>query len=356
MSAEAAETVDEAPWDAAVRRGLAFLHRTLDPDGLPSARPAADPAVRTPLSGAEARRKLLVARGVDLGFDPDGEGFSAMWGLVLLAPDSGHPEERELVDALARQVGRFRDRDRYRCFPPGARFPADTDTTAVALAGLARHGLAEPDHLAAGVRELLAADTRDTIDPLPIPVYWDEDATPPHGLRYDAVACANILSALQLPDARGELPHPAVGPTIRYVHEHANGPHSGTRYYPSPEAFLHSAARATVGRPGLHGPVRQAFVETAARPPTTALDLALLTLAAEYLAVEPFWDNGVGSGTDAAEQAERRRRLVAAQRPDGSWPAAAYFRTGRLPLYFGSAQLSTLFALRALRPEQPAPR
>ncbi|WP_168218117.1 hypothetical protein [Streptomyces lasalocidi] len=43
------------------------------------------------------------------------------------------------------------------------------------------------------------------------------------------------------------------------------------------------------------------------------------------------------------------------QRPDGSWSAAASYRMGRFPLFFGSSFLTTVFALSALWPARPAP-
>ncbi|MET9403128.1 hypothetical protein [Kitasatospora sp. NPDC002965] len=330
---------DEAARDAAVQRALAFLHRALGPDGLPPALVAADRDLRAPLTGIEARRYLFAAHGADLGFEPDHEGFSAMWGLALLAPDSDRSEERELVAALARQVERYRAGHRYRCFPLGAPFPADTDSTAVALGGLVRHGLVAPHRTAAVARELLGAGQPNGLGPaaVPVPVYWHDEAAPPHGLRYDAVAAANVLHALRLPGARATLPHPAAEATLRYVRREVHG--STTRYYPSPEALFHSAARAAAVHTALLGPVRRAVVARARPLPPAPLDLALLTIAAEYAEVPDG-------------RPEYRRRLIGAQRADGSWPARAYFRAGRLPLYFGSPHLSTLFALRALRPEQ----
>ncbi|MFJ4090494.1 hypothetical protein ACIPYS_02830 [Kitasatospora sp. NPDC089913] len=335
-------SADETPWDDAVGRGLGFLHRALGPTGLPSARPGADPELRRPLSGAEARRHLLVTHGEDLGFDPDDEGFSAMWGLALLRPGSERAEERELVAALASQVARYREpaAQRYRIFPPGLPFPADTDSTAVAAVGLARHGLlgaAELDDLS---RELL--DTQIGPDDGPIPAYWeDSDRSPARGRRYDAVSAANILFALHLPGAAHRLPHPAAEATLRYVVEHLNGPRTGTRYYSAPEAFLHAAARASTVVPELAGPVRRAVGHVTTQTAETPLLVALLVLAGEHAG-------------ESAELPELRRRLAGTQLADGSWPAAGYFRTGRLPLYFGSPHLTTLFAVRALRPETAA--
>ncbi|MFE2105120.1 hypothetical protein ACFXAF_04500 [Kitasatospora sp. NPDC059463] len=337
-------SAEETAWDAAVGRGLGFLHGALGPEGLPSARPGVDPELRAPLSGADARRRLLVTHGVDLGFDPDHEGFSAMWGLALLRPGSERPEERELVAALAEQAARHREpgRHRFRMFPPGVPFAADTDSTAVAISGLVRHGLLAPDQQAEFARELL--DTRIGPDDGPIPAYWeDTDRTASRGRRYDAVTAANILFALHLPGAAGRLPHPAAEATLRHVQQHLAGPRTGTRYYASPEAFLHAAARAATLVPALAAPARRAVEHVTTQFADTPLELALLVLAGEYTGA-------------TADLPGLRRRLVDAQLPDGSWPAGGYFRTGSVPLYFGSPHLTTLFAVRALRPETPPGR
>ncbi|MER5351253.1 hypothetical protein ABT093_13065 [Kitasatospora sp. NPDC002551] len=332
-------SAEETPWEAAVGRALGFLHGALGPDGLPSARPGTDPELRAPLTGADARRHLLTRYGVDLGFDPDREGLSAMWGLALLRPGGERPEERALVAALARQLQPYAhpQRPRYRLFPAGVPFAADTGSTALALSGLARHGLLAPDRQDSLVRELL--DTRIGPDDGPIPAYWeDTDRTSSRGRRYDAVIAADVLFALHLPGAAHRLPHPAAEATLRYVQQHLNGPRTGTRYHASPEAFLHAAARASTVVPALAAPARRAVEHVTTQFADTALELALLVLAGEY----------TGAAVDLPAL---RRRLADAQLPDGSWPAAGYFRTGSVPLYFGSPHLTTLFAVRALRPE-----
>jgi hypothetical protein len=48
-------------------------------------------------------------------------------------------------------------------------------------------------------------------------------------------------------------------------------------------------------------------------------------------------------------QRERKQRLLRLQRPDGSWPPCPVFRMGRLPVHFGSPNLTTIFAIAALR-------
>jgi hypothetical protein len=65
------------------------------------------------------------------------------------------------------------------------------------------------------------------------------------------------------------------------------------------------------------------------------LNLALRILAADH--------------TELRNGQQRRKSLLAQQQEqDGSWPANVYHQLGRYPLYFGSAALTTLFAIRAL--------
>ncbi|KNB54097.1 hypothetical protein [Streptomyces caatingaensis] len=179
-------------------------------------------------------------------------------------------------------------------------------------------------------------------------VYWDDAAEPralPRGFKQDAVVSANVLRALRTtgPRTPGDDATGVHRATLRHVEDHLVSRRylHGTRYYPQPAAFLHAAARLCAGSGTyarvLRGPLRRALHDARSHPPGDPLGLALLTLAARLAGV-----------TEGQEQ--WRGLLAAAQRPDGSWPACPYFRMGRFPLYFGSAHLTTVFALRALWP------
>ncbi|MGW5771019.1 hypothetical protein ACWEVY_17985 [Streptomyces longwoodensis] len=356
---------DVAPYARAVGRAMAYVHRAVGAAGAPSAEMSLGPGFGRSFDGTRARGRLVAALGVDPGFDLGGEAFSAMVSLVLLAP-GGEPE---LVRRLARQVEACRWQRRYRFLPGPGGLPADTDCTALTLGALHDAGLLTAAGLRAGARELLraaapaaglprqrAADREGGgVRPGVFMVYWgdrEEPGTLPRGPKQDPVACANALYALLLADLTGCGEARGVADaTVGHLAEHLSSGRfrCGTRYYPSPDAFLYAVSRLCARFPDaarpLTAPARRALERTGAGAPAvpgSVLETALRVLAADHL--------GVTAGQD-----ERRARLARAQRPDGSWPAAAYYRMGRLPVYFGSAYLTTVFALSALRTARPAP-
>jgi hypothetical protein len=185
-------------------------------------------------------------------------------------------------------------------------------------------------------------------------VYWEDDAEPftlRRGRKQDPVACANALYTVQLADRPlADEGQAVVVATTRYLADHLTSGRylDGTRYYPSPDAFLYAVSRLCARFPGttglLAGPLRRAFHRREATAPAQglaaipgrSLDLAFRTLTADHL--------GLSAG-----QNEWRTLLAALQRDDGSWPPCAYYRMGRFPVYFGSPYLTTVFALAALR-------
>ncbi|MFJ4485233.1 hypothetical protein ACIP3D_23075 [Streptomyces longwoodensis] len=356
---------DVAPYARAAGRAMAYVHRAVGAAGAPSAEMSLGPGFGQSFDGARARERLVAALGVDPGFDLGGEAFSAMVSLVLLAP-GGEPE---LVRRLARQVEACRWQRRYRFLPGPGGLPADTDCTALTLGALHDAGLLTAAGLRAGARELLRAAAPAAglprqraaerecggVRPGVFLVYWGDGKEPgtlPRGPKQDPVACANALYALLLADLTGcDEARGVADATVGHLAEHLSSGRflRGTRYYPSPDAFLYAVSRLCARFPDaarpLTAPARRALERTGAGAPAvpgSVLETALRVLAADHL--------GVTAGQD-----ERRARLARAQRPDGSWPAAAYYRMGRLPVYFGSAYLTTVFALSALRTARPAP-
>ncbi|MFI1004836.1 hypothetical protein ACIP10_12255 [Streptomyces galbus] len=354
-----------APCARAAGRADAYVHRVVGAAGAPSAEMSLGPGFGQSFDGARARGRLVEVLGVDPGFGLGGEAFSAMVSLVLLAPGGGP----ELVRRLARQVEAYRWQRRYRFLPGPGGLPADTDSTALALGALYDAGLLPAAELRAGAQELLraaapaaglprqrAADREGgRVRPGVFMVYWEDGEEPgtlPRGPKQDPVACANALHTLLLADLAGSDEARGVADaTAGFLAEHlASGRFlSGTRYYPSPDAFLYAVSRLCARFPDaarpLTAPARLALERTGTGASATTgsvLEVALRVLAADYL--------GVTAGQD-----ERRVRLARAQRPDGSWPADAYYRMGRFPVYFGSPYLTTVFALSALRPARPAP-
>ncbi|MFE9427434.1 hypothetical protein ACFYNO_31190 [Kitasatospora sp. NPDC006697] len=325
--------------ELARERGWNFLATAADT--LPPASLAFEIDLRTPVSPAEVVRRARAELGVELDFLPRDEGFTAMLALDNL-PHPLPPRARPLLPGLLRTIESCRWQGRYRFFPGVPEFAADTDCTALATAALHRHRSLLRSRLAETGRHLLAAGAPVAagLRPGAVMVYWEDGAEPlarPRGRKHDAVVSANVLRALHLADRRHG---PVVEATLGQVEDHLRSGRylGGTRYYPSPATFLHAAARLCGQCPAcaarLGPPLRSAC---AAHPaPANALDLALLTICARACGLPAH-------GT-------HRAALTRLQRPDGAWPAHGYFRTGRLPVYFGSAHLTTVFALRALEP------
>ncbi|MFE7275227.1 hypothetical protein [Streptomyces sp. NPDC057623] len=330
---------------------------------MPSAQLTADRLFRKCFSGSEARAHVRREFGIDIGFTPGDEAFSAMLALSVLPRQCLSPTA---VDTLVRQVESSRWHNRFRFFPGVGQFAADTDCTAHATSGLAAYDAIPRRQLHAIVQELAGATASHVQnsageghrhDPHTgvIMVYWDDDAepgAPPRGRKYDPVVCANALHAMNLaqPPAISRDFCRVMTATLNHVRGHlVSGRYlRGTRYYPSPDAFLHAASHlclnAITPTPPLLEALRGAFVRReaslTAQEVTDPLQLALRIITADNLAI-------------AHTQDERRATLARHQRDDGSWPARTYYRFGRVPLYFGSPQLSTLFAVKALRPADP---
>ncbi|WP_162492080.1 hypothetical protein [Streptomyces ambofaciens] len=350
----------------AVERAWCYLNRAMD-DGAPSAQLSLDVSFSRSFSGARARAVLREHLGADPGFDLADEAFTAMVALMLLPP-AATAEEKSLALRLGRQIEAARWQRRYRFFLGANGFPADTDCTGLAVGALYEHGLLTPADLTAHVADLLHAAA--PADSVPRPygdddalrarvfmVYW-EDGLEPHALRrgrkHDPVACANALYTAQLSDlhAASESAAAVVSTSTRYLAEHLESGRylDGTRYYPSPDAFLYALSRLCARFPSsaqvYSAPLRRALQEheEANSSPRNGGEPGPLALAFRTLAADNL---GLTAGQD-----QRHALLAQTQQSDGSWPASPYYRMGRFPVYFGSPYLTTAFALAALRTRQ----
>ncbi|MEV7441294.1 hypothetical protein AB0O22_09095 [Streptomyces sp. NPDC091204] len=338
----------------------------MEEEGAPSALLALDPDFGEILPAATARGVLRDRFGQDPGFDLGAEAFSAMLTLTLLPASWGRP-----ASALVRQVEAARWESRYRFFTGAHSFPADTDCTGLALSALHEHGRLSSAGLDTSVHDLLRSaaedllpgrDSRDddALRPGVPMVYWEDGREPRtlgRGRKHDAVACANALHAIHLAGPQTLTgAQTVISASMRYLADHLTSRRylHGTRYYPSPDAFLYAASRLCARFPSsthaLTSLVRRAWQEREEYADTqdpgpgrgTPLDLALRTLTADNL-------------TLTTGQDQRRRLLAQAQQPDGSWPACPYYRMGRFPMFFGSPYLTTLFCLRALTMRESTP-
>jgi hypothetical protein len=331
----------------ATERAWGFLGRQAIPNGLPPAVLSLDESFQHAFTAAEARDRVRRDTGADLGMELADEGFTAMLALALL-PQPVPACTNALPTVLSQQIEACRWRRRYRFFPGLRQFAADTDCSAVAASALYEQGLLTSSELRDQARELLLAQapehqaSDEGLHPSAVMVYWEDGVdtvAPPRGRKQDTVVCCNALYTLHLAGQHATVDGaPVACATFDLIESHlVSGRYlRGTRYYPSPWAFVYAASRlctrsAEYGR--RLGPALRRAVQ--AHPVRDALDLALVTAAADNV--------GARQG-----QRERRSTLAALQCPDGSWPAHPYFRLARLPVHFGSAHLTTAFALRAL--------
>lgn len=347
-----------ATFPEAIAQGYGFLCEGLDHQGVPRVLVSFDPLLREPIAAADVRTRLRQDLGLDIGFEVGDETFSAMLALMLLRPDRATLDIPAILQPI---ILKQEQRRRFRFFFDNDGFPADTDCTAVAAGALWDRGAISAPELTGYAGELLTAaagndpgtsEQDGSVREGVIMVYWQDPADShavAHGRKHDAVACANALYVLKHARRQGlRDPHGTTETTMRYVTDHlASGLYrQGTRYYPSPTAFLFAASRLCrtfedCPRTLLHElHAAVALLDPlASRVPDiqsgNALDLAMWILAAGNIG----WEGALSA---------HRQQLLRHQRADGSWPAHAYYRLGRLPVYFGSATVTTIFAVAAL--------
>lgn len=321
-----------------------------------------DAAFTAPGSLAEMRRTVADKLGVDIGFDATGELFSSMVCVKLLSPIAHH-DARSLTRMVAPRFEHRHWRRRHRMFDAQGPFAADTDCTGMALAGLYECGFIDGEELTRGAAELLRSaapkgsslEADDALFAGAVMVYWDDDEEPSvarRGRKSDPVAACNALYALKLAETEGLLdPGGVIARSLDYLGDHlSSGAYlQGTRYYPSPDTFLCFAAqlcgrfpdcRARLGaalHDALHRRNRAPARPGQADDPDAALNLAQRIIAADEL------------GVDLGQRFQRRRLMKMPSR-SGAWAASPFFSLGKLPIYFGSAAITTLFAVAALQP------
>jgi hypothetical protein len=346
----------------AARRGHGYLQRAVDGRGIQS------------VVGLDADFDLLIEPrdlrgfvhdhdGEDLGFDAGDEAFSSMIALKVLGDRLTAPALSRIV-ALVRRQSR---RGRYRFFCEENGFAADTHCTAVAAAALYEDGWLTPEALRASGEQILAAaapadvPASENLDPVTgrtegdlhagvVMVYWEDGQEPgagPRGRKHDAAVAANALYALELAAAEAALEdrRGVIAATRAYVSDHLRRGRylRGTRYQPSPDSFLYYASclcrRFPAYRADLEGDLQRALEvradatlrESAPDDPAGLLNQAMRAIAA----------SNVGLAPDVED-------LLLSQGRDGSWPAAPFCSLGKRPVYLGSSELTTMFAVKAL--------
>lgn len=254
------------------------------------------------------------------------ENFTAMVILELCKSSDVQPRVKgAILEGLRRTrspVGLhhfFVDRDAL---------PADADCTGIAHSLLWEAGLlSDADALVTAEAIARNTDARGVLA-----VYFTDDGQRQHIV--DAAVCANALHFLN----HVGVPHWAEASEHHLFQTVAAGAYAaGTRYYPAADTFLFFATRLATDFPtryrGFASLLRR-HVETRLGRPASPLALAFRALAAERLGLFP---------------SRELAQLSLHQRPDGSWPADAFFRYGRTAQVFGSEMVTTAAALAALQ-------
>lgn len=221
----------------------------------------------------------------------------------------------------------------FHFFKDHGLLPADADCTSLAHSLLLRAGRPTRARAHAALDRIVAhVDERGVIA-----TYFERT-----GARAGIVDPAVCANALYLAAQLGRADETRA--TARFVEAVLAGDTwlRGTRYYPSPETFLHFVGRLALAFPDVHGGLCTALRRALARrmgATAAPIDLAQRVHLARRL--------GVAHGPDEA-------LLRSLRRGDGAWPTDALFRYGRSGVLFGSSSLSTAFAASALAPARPA--
>lgn len=260
------------------------------------------------------------------------ETFSSMLVLDLLVDTEVDPG---IIAHLVRYLAAHRRDGMFWFFEDPTLVPPDVDSVAMGMSALARAGAVDPAAAteAAILDRVVSNCTADGI----IQVYF-----PPRESReerVDPVVCANALGLLHLA-GRGHEARPTEDFLYSVLESRAYL--RGTRYYPTPEAFLYFLARAMGASEALRQrflPLMRERVGEALAHPRGDDEPPLLT-ALRLIAAN-------ATGHDDPDDA---RALLERQHADGSWQAHPLGTTGesRMRLYFGSRPLTTAFALHAL--------
>ncbi|KAI9931085.1 hypothetical protein MW887_010742 [Aspergillus wentii] len=202
-------------------------------------------------------------------------------------------------------------------------FPNDLDTTSIALSILPKNN----SLIHSIMDEMLTLTNPDGISL----TYFD-----PSRLRIDPVVCVNILTLFCKHNR-----HHQVLPTFHWVLSilRHRAYLDGTRYYPSPDAFLYFLTRlvSVLNNKALRSellPLLKMRVNERIGAVGDATSLAMRVHACKSL--------GIGNERDM--EALKKAQLV-----DGGWPAGCIYQFGSSGLKIGNRGLSTAFAVRAIQ-------
>lgn len=210
------------------------------------------------------------------------------------------------------------------------KYPDDLDTTAAALLTLKTERGVLTESL---LDEMLANTNEDGI----ICTYYD-----PKRPRIDPVVCVNVLRLFYSHERGAQ-----VARTLKWVEDvlHERSYLHGTRYYPTPEAFLYFLCRFLqtscdedlCGR--LTPSLRKRITERIGIP-GDALCIAMRLLVCSSI--------GVSNPIDMDA-------LCSKQCDDGGWEAGSVYRYGKTGILIGNRGLSTALSISAIREHDSVP-
>jgi len=197
-------------------------------------------------------------------------------------------------------------------YDPALGLPPDSDCTACALAALACCGAEiDTDRGTALLRSFWRADSGPFRT-------WRGEGTWAQRDSDDPIVNCNIVYAL------ATLGAPASAPELEAVSRLVRGSEQGSRYYATPAAIAYAARRA-----GL--------------PPDLLPPAASATPPARYVLAAMQWLCGM-----RRHDAELMNAVLAAQRPDGSWPPRPWCRNIEGGVW-GSPAVTTALAVEMLQ-------
>lgn len=210
-------------------------------------------------------------------------------------------------------------------------YPADVDTTAIAISVLTKASFINNSNFSNcinGIRKIITNTTKDGI----IDTYFDKSGEKRE--RVDPVVCANALYAISLYGKEFEALESMDFVYNILLSEAYKG---GTRYYESEDTFLFALFKLVISFPNVYSkfvePLKEKVIKRIGAT-ENSLDLAMRIIACNNLNIH---------------NSTEKNKLALLQLEDGSWPAYFYFK-GSNSRYFGSREISTAFAIKALSP------
>ena len=206
-------------------------------------------------------------------------------------------------------------------------FPNDVDCSAFGMSVLIKSGIVLPEK----IQELASTIIKNVDQDGIIQVYF-----PPRESRegrLDPAFCANALYFLNQ-IGRGD----EAKKTEDYLYAVLEKKEylQGTRYYPSPDAFLYFIARMMQSSER----IRDRFEPLLRRRIEERIGISNGLLECAFRLI-------ISNQLDIHNKADRDT-LLASQNVQGGFPAETFFRCGKHPVFFGSAAITSSFALAGL--------